>query len=146
MGVIRRLSLATQLVAVQLILIAAVLLAVSAVSVEQTRATFERVEGRRVLALAESLAANPTVRLKPVEQAGSPLPATVASLQSTTGVDLAAVADLEGVIVVSTDPRLDRHDPALAAGAGRSTASMVGDGEHPRLRSPGGRCADPVQS
>ena len=108
MGVIRRLSLASQLVAVQLILITAVLLAVSAVSVEQTRATFERVEGRRVLALAESLAANPTVRLKPVDQAGSPLPATVASLQSTTGVDLAAVADLNGVIVVSTDPRLDR--------------------------------------
>ena len=108
MGVIRRLSLATQLVAVQLVLIAAVLLAVSAVSVEQTRATFERVEGRRVLAFAESLAANPTVRLKPVDQAGSPLPATVASLQSTTGVDLAAVADLNGVIVVSTDPRLDR--------------------------------------
>jgi sensor histidine kinase regulating citrate/malate metabolism len=106
-AVIRRLSLATQLVLVQLILIAAVLLAVSAVSVEQTRATFERVEGRRVLALAESLAANPTVRLKPVEQAGSPLPATVTSLQSTTGVDLAAVADIEGVIVVSTDPRLD---------------------------------------
>ena len=106
MAVIGRLSLATQLVLVQLILIAAVLLAVSAVSVEQTRASFERAEGRRVLALAESLAANPTVRLRPVEQAGSPLPATVTRLQSTTGVDLAAVADLEGVIVVSTDPRL----------------------------------------
>ena len=108
MAVVRRLSLATQLVAVQLVLIVAVLLAVSAVSVEQTRATFERVEGRRVLAFAESLAANPTVRLKPVDQAGSPLPATVAGLQSVTGVDLAAVADLKGVIVVSTDPRLDR--------------------------------------
>jgi sensor histidine kinase regulating citrate/malate metabolism len=103
---IRRPTLATQLVVVQLILIAAVLLAVSAVSVEQTRATFERVEGRRVLALAESLAANPTVRLKPVEQAGAPLPATVTTLQSTTGVDLAAVADLAGIVVVSTDPRL----------------------------------------
>src|SRR3954453_19963285 len=97
-GVIRRLSLATQLVAVQLVLIMAVLLAVSAVSVEQTRATFERVEGRRVLALAESRAANPPVRLKPVDQAGSPLPATVASLQSTTGVDLAAVVDMHGDI------------------------------------------------
>ena len=108
MGVFRRLSLATQLVAVQLVLIAAVLLAVSAVSVEQTRATFERVEGRRVLAAAEYLAANPTVRLKPVGQAGAPLPPSVASLQSTTGVDLAAVADRAGVIVVSTDPRLER--------------------------------------
>ena len=108
MGVFRRLSLATQLVAVQLVLIAAVLLAVSAVSVEQTRATFERVEGRRVLASAEYLAANPTVRLKPVGQAGAPLPPSVASLQSTTGVDLAAVADRAGVIVASTDPRLER--------------------------------------
>jgi sensor histidine kinase regulating citrate/malate metabolism len=93
---------------VQLVLIAAVLLAVSAVSVEQTRATFERVEGRRVLASAEYLAANPTVRLKPVGQAGAPLPPSVASLQSTTGVDLAAVADPAGVIVASTDPRLER--------------------------------------
>ena len=108
MRVFRRLSLATQLVAVQLVLIAAVLLAVSAVSVEQTRATFERVEGRRVLASAEYLAANPTVRLKPVGQAGTPLPPSVASLQSTTGVDLVAVADRAGVIVVSTDPRLER--------------------------------------
>ena len=65
-----------------------------------------------MLALAELLAANPTVRLEPVDQAGSALPATVASLQSTTGVDLAAVADLQGVIVVSTDPRLEPHDPA----------------------------------
>ena len=108
MGAIRGLSLASQLVAVQLILISAVLLAVSAVSVEQTRATFERVEGRRVLALAESLAANPTVRSNPVGEAGSPLPATVTGLQSTTGVDLAAIAGLDGVIVVSTDPRLNQ--------------------------------------
>ena len=59
------LSLASQLVVVQLILIAAVLVAVSAVSVEQTRASFQRDEGRRVLALAEYLAANPVVRRAP---------------------------------------------------------------------------------
>ncbi|MBA3530153.1 MAG: hypothetical protein H0T91_12755, partial [Propionibacteriaceae bacterium] len=64
---IGKVSLASQLVLVQLVLIAAVLLAVSAVSVEQTRATFQRVEGRRVLALAETLAASPTVRLGPVD-------------------------------------------------------------------------------
>ena len=45
-------TLASQLVIVQLILIAAVLVAVSAVSVEQTRASFQRDEGRRILALA----------------------------------------------------------------------------------------------
>ncbi|CAA9294748.1 MAG: Tricarboxylate transport sensor protein TctE [uncultured Friedmanniella sp.] len=128
MAVIRRLSLATQLVLVQLILIAAVLVAVSAVSVEQTRATFERVEGRRVLALAESLAANPTVRLQPVEKAGAPLPATVTTLQSTTGVDLAAVADLAGVVVVSTDPRLNGTTipwPEVIADPQRSRSATV---------------------
>ena len=107
MRIVGKLSLATQLVLVQLILIAAVLLAVSAVSVEQTRAAFERVEGRRVLALAENLAASPTVRLRPVDRAGSALPAVVTTLQSTTGVDLAGVAGLGGTMVVSTDPRLD---------------------------------------
>ena len=57
-----RISLATQLVVVQLILIAAVLVAVSAVSVEQTRISFQRDQGQRVLALAEVLAASATVR------------------------------------------------------------------------------------
>ena len=55
-------SLATQLVVVQLILIAAVLLAVSAVSVEQTRASSSVDQGRRVLALAEYLAATSLIR------------------------------------------------------------------------------------
>ena len=63
-------TLASQLVIVQLILIAAVLVAVSAVSVEQTRASFQRDEGRRILALAEYLAANPVVRRGPVRTAG----------------------------------------------------------------------------
>ena len=58
------LPLAQQLVVVQLIVIAAVLLAVSAVSVEITRLGFARDEGRRVLTLAESLAANPVVRTR----------------------------------------------------------------------------------
>lgn len=102
-----RLTLATQLVLVQLVLIAAVLAAVSAVSVEQTRADFQRVESRRVLALAEYLAANPTVRLRPVADAGAALPATVIGLQTTTGVDLALVTDLTGKVVVTTDPQLE---------------------------------------
>ncbi|HET9872610.1 MAG TPA: ATP-binding protein [Propionibacteriaceae bacterium] len=128
MRIVSKLSLATQLVLVQLVLIAAVLLAVSAAAVEQTRATFERVEGRRVLALAENLAANPTVRLRPVDKAGSALPAVVTTLQSTTGVDLAAVADLSGTIAVSTDPRLDGTTlpwPDALANAARSTSGLI---------------------
>ena len=63
-----RLPLASQLVVVQLIVIGAVLLAVSAVSVEITRLGFARDEGRRVLTLAENLAANPVVRSEDVDR------------------------------------------------------------------------------
>jgi two-component system, CitB family, sensor kinase len=122
------LSLASQLVVVQLILIAAVLVAVSAVSVEQTRASFQRDEGRRVLALAEYLAANPVVRRAPVHTAGSALPAAVAQLQSTTGVELVMVADPSGRVVASTDALLTDEIvswPELRAAPGQSSSATV---------------------
>ena len=100
------LPLAQQLVAVQLILIVAVLVAVSAVSVEITRLGFARDEGRRVLTLAESLAANPVVRIREVDQAGAALPAAVTQLQTITGIDLVVVADSSGRVVASTDALL----------------------------------------
>jgi two-component system, CitB family, sensor kinase len=125
---VSRLTLATQLVLVQLVLIGAVLVAVSAVSVEQTRTTYQRVESRRVLSVAETLAATPTVRLRPVESAGASLPATVTALQSLTGLELAAVADLSGRVVVSTDPRLTDMVlpwPELLAAPQRSATGLV---------------------
>jgi two-component system, CitB family, sensor kinase len=122
------LSLASQLVFVQLILIAAVLVAVSAVSVEQTRASFQRDEGRRVLALAEYLAANPVVRRAPVRTAGSALPAAVAQLQATTGIELVMVADPSGRVVASTDALLTGEIvswPELRTAPGRSSSATV---------------------
>lgn len=121
-------TLASQLVIVQLILIAAVLVAVSAVSVEQTRASFQRDEGRRVLALAENLAANPVVREVPVRTAGSALAAAVAQMQSTTGVDLVMIADVGGYVVASTDTLLTGETiswPELQAAPGRSSSGTV---------------------
>ncbi|MCW2811406.1 MAG: hypothetical protein JWP61_1864 [Friedmanniella sp.] len=123
-----RRSLASQLVLVQLILIAAVLVAVSAVSVEQTRASFQRNEGRRVLALAEDLAANPVVRRGPVATAGAGLPAAVAQLQTVTGVEVAMVTDPAGVVVASTDTLLLRDPvpwPALLAAPMRSASDTI---------------------
>src|SRR3954452_5403741 len=86
-----RLPLASQLVLVQLILIGAVLLAVSAVSVEITQLGFARDEGRRVLTLAESLAANPVVRTRNPASAGSVLPAVFTQMQTVTGIGLAMI-------------------------------------------------------
>ena len=51
----RRTTLAGQLFALQLAIIVVVLVAVAAVSLSQSAATFERVEGRRVSAIAEQV-------------------------------------------------------------------------------------------
>ena len=58
----RRHTLAGELLVLQLAIVVVVLLAVAAVSLAQSEATFDRVEGRRVTALAEQMAGNPLVR------------------------------------------------------------------------------------
>ena len=58
----RGMSLAGQYLRLQLLIVLAVLVAVVAISLAQSAAAFERVEGRRALSAAETLAANPAVR------------------------------------------------------------------------------------
>ncbi|WP_217250249.1 ATP-binding protein [Streptomyces sp. AC602_WCS936] len=121
----RRQTLAGEMLVLQLAIVVVVLLAVAGVSLAQSRATFNRVEGRRVAALAEQLAATPLVRsqlLRPVPQeALAPL---VNSTQTQSGVTSVTVADADGRVVSSTDPtliggRLPRGEGA-AAGRGWS--------------------------
>ncbi len=84
-----------------------VLAAVAAVSLAQSKATFDRVEGRRVTALAEELAGNPLVRTQLVRPAPAEMLAPL--LQSTltrSGVTSATVSDADGEIVASTNPTL----------------------------------------
>ena len=60
--------------------------------------------------------------------AGSALAAAVAQLQSTTGVDLAMVADTSGYVVASTDTLLSGETvswPDLRAAPGRSSSAAV---------------------
>jgi len=123
-----RLPLASQLVVVQLIVIGAVLLAVSAVSVEITRLGFARDEGRRVLTLAENLAANPVLRSEDVDRAGAVLPAAVTTQQALTGVDLSMIADRSGRVVASTDTLLVDEVvpwPQLLAASDRAHSGSV---------------------
>ena len=124
----RHLPLAQQLVVVQLILIGAVLLAVSAVSVEITRLGFAQDEGRRVLTLAENLAANPVVRISEVDRAGAVLPAAVTTQQTLTGIDLVMIANNQGKIIASTDTLLVDETvpwPELLADPTRSHSGLV---------------------
>lgn len=122
-----RVPLATQLVVVQLVLIAAVLVAVSAVSVEQTRISFQRDQGARVVALAEVFAANPTVR-GAFGGSDSLLPAATTQLQTTTGIGLVLITGIDGVVLAGSDPLLVREQvawPELAAAPERASTAVT---------------------
>lgn len=100
-------TLAGELLVWQLAIVVIVLAAVAAVSLAQSKATFDRVEGRRVTALAEELAGNPLVRTQLVRPA--PAETLAPLLQSTltrSGVTSATVSDADGEIVASTNPTL----------------------------------------
>src|SRR6478672_12875860 len=108
MRALRRRTLAGQLLFLQLGIIAVVLVSVVAVSLAQSQATFNRVEGRRVSALAEQLAANPLVLYNldlPEQRTGL---ATLA-LQTVTQSRVTAVtiADEDESVRVSTDPSME---------------------------------------
>jgi sensor histidine kinase regulating citrate/malate metabolism len=124
---LRRRTLAGQLLFLQLGIIAVVLVGVGAVSLAQSEATFGRVEGRRVSALAEQVAANPLVRdnlAVPDQRTGL---ATLA-LQTVTQSRITAVtiADADELVRVSTDPSLEDQPLPLGEAGVRAGASWSG--------------------
>lgn len=120
----RRRTLAGQLLVLQLAIIVVVLVAVAAVSLAQSAATFNRVEGRRVAALGEELAGSPLLR----DQLFQPAPAEAIAplLQNTlirSRVTTVTVANDRGRVVSSTDPTLVGSPVVLgdpSVGRGRS--------------------------
>ena len=124
---LRRRTLAGQLLFLQLGIIALVLVSVGAVSLAQSQATFNRVEGRRVSALAEQLAANPLVLYNldlPEQRTGL---ATLA-LQTVTQSRVTAVtiADEDEDVRVSTNPSLETRPLPLGASSVGVGASWSG--------------------
>lgn len=128
----RRHTLAGELLVLQLAIVVVVLVAVAAVSLAQSEATFDRVEGRRVTALAEEMAGNPLLR----SQLAGPAPAeTLAPLLQTrltqSNVSSVTVADARGEIVAATNPtlvgtRLPVSGPSVAQARGWSGELPVG--------------------
>jgi two-component system, CitB family, sensor kinase len=131
----RRPTLAGQLLVLQLAIVVVVLVAVAAVSLAQSAATFNRVEGRRVTALAEQLSGNQTLRFG----IRHPAPAEVLAplLQTTltqSGVTSITVADADGRVIAATNPTtigaaLTLGDAAVAEGRGWSGELRVDDGK-----------------
>ncbi|MFG1627036.1 ATP-binding protein [Kribbella sp. NPDC049227] len=130
----KRPTLAGQLLVLQLAIVVVVLVAVAAVSLAQSAATFNRVEGRRVTALAEQLSGNQTLRFG----IRHPAPAEVLAplLQTTltqSGVTSITIADSKGRVIAATDlsalgSTLTLGDPGVAKGRGWSGELGVGDG------------------
>lgn len=102
-------SLAGQYLVLQLLIVLAVLVAVVAISLAQSAAAFERVEGRRALSAAEALGNNPVVReLLPTAEprAGAALPAVAESVRTVSGSAQVALAKLDRTVVATSDPGL----------------------------------------
>lgn len=102
-------SLAGQYLVLQLLIVLAVLVAVVAISLAQSAAAFERVEGRRALSAAEALGNNPAVReLLPTAEprTGAALPAVAESVRTVSGSAQVALAKLDRTIVATSDPGL----------------------------------------
>lgn len=103
----RKLTLAGQYLILQLLIIAVVLAGVITVSLTQATNNFEKIEGRRSLSAAESLAANPLLRVLLPEaepEMGSALPAMGESVRSTSGLQFVTIADPRGTVVTSSYP------------------------------------------
>lgn len=103
----RQPTLAGQLLAFQITVVVLVLVAVAGLSLAQTAATFNDVEGRRVTSLAERLASNDLVRAR-IDQ---PAPATtlaplVQGTHTQSNVASVTIADAAGSVLVSTNPLL----------------------------------------
>ena len=129
---LRRRTLAGQLLFLQLGIILVVLVSVGAVSLAQSEATFNRVEGRRVSALAEQVAANPLVRTNlSVSEQRTGLATLALQTVTQSRVTAVTIADAEQQVRVSTDPSLEDQalplgDSSVAAGASWSGSLSLG--------------------
>src|SRR6478672_122866 len=122
-----RLSLAGQLLVVQMVILLGVLVTVALVSLAQSESTFTRTEGRRVSAIAEQLASTPIVRAE-MSPGGvvNVLPAVVQSVVTQYNVTSVTIADADEIARVSSDPTIDKTRIPLGAPAVGEGASWTG--------------------
>jgi two-component system, CitB family, sensor kinase len=101
----RRVSLAGQLLILQLGIVLVVLVAVSAVSVAQGQASFREVQGRRLMSVAERAAATPFVTANLLDPArGAGLAAILDSYRELAGASWALAADTDRRVLAASDP------------------------------------------
>jgi len=119
---LRRVSLAGQLLALQLLIVLVVLFAVAAVSLAQAQAGFRKEEGRRVLSSAETAAATDTVRLglqDPTKR--GPLAPLAEGFRDSSEASYVFFIGTDRTILAATDPSqvgraLDLHSSRVLQG------------------------------
>ncbi|RBM13006.1 histidine kinase [Prauserella sp. PE36] len=124
-------SLARQLLGWLLAIVFALLGCVLVFSVIQSNSNFADIEGRRLLSVAENVAATPGVRVSladPVNR--DPLPIFAESARSLSGADYVSIADPARRVLASQDPdqlrtTLPLGDSTVARG--RAWVGVVGD-------------------
>ena len=132
----RHVTLAGQLLALQLLIVLGVLAGVTAVSIAQSGETTRKAESRRALNSAENVAGNPLVRERlPVAdpQNENALPATAEASRALSGARSVLLVKLDGTVVTSADPAQVGHPfrftrPGVARG--RSWTGLVDIGAH----------------
>ncbi|GAA1611216.1 MULTISPECIES: sensor histidine kinase [Kribbella] len=127
-GLGRRPTLAGQLLVLQLAIVVVVLVAVAAVSLAQSAATFNRVEGRRVTLLAEQLSGSPALRFNIRNPAPAEMlaPALQTSL-AQSGVTSITVANSAGRVIAATNPTLIGTDLTYGDPAGDKRRGWSGE-------------------
>ncbi|QWF80878.1 sensor histidine kinase [Amycolatopsis sp. CA-230715] len=122
-------SLARQLLGWQLVIVFALLACVAVFSVIKTGDSFTDTEGRRMLSVAENVAATRGVRVAledPVRR--DPLPIFAESARTLSGADFVIITDSAGKVLTSPDP--GQHGTPLPLGdstvaGGRSWVGVV---------------------
>ena len=125
----QRLSLAGQLLLLQLAIVLLVVGAVAAVSIAEADASFRRVEGERLRSVGENAAINRTVRLGLGNPLGREALETVAeSARAVSGASYVVVADAAGTIVTGPDAGRPAPMGESTGLAGRSWVGVLTEG------------------
>jgi len=125
----QRLSLAGQLLMMQLAIVLLVVVAVAAVSIAEADAAFRRTEGERLRSVGENTAINSTVRLGLGDRgSGREALETVAeSARAVSGASYVVVTDAAGTIVTGPDAGRPARTGASTGLTGRSWVGVLED-------------------
>jgi sensor histidine kinase regulating citrate/malate metabolism len=130
---IRRLSLAGQLLALQMVIVCVVLLGVAAVSVAQSMQRGAEFEGRRAAEVAETIANAGATRAAMAEGETEYIRVVAESLRSASGAESVVVARADRTVIATADPEqmgstLDIGDSDVLEGRSWIGDTDLGDG------------------